>query len=341
MSQLHHERDIPNEAETIENEIADLERRLAEAKLKQRQQQRDSTQEAEERVISVPSRTTLHSPANHFLLLLSDSALPLGSFAFSSGLESYLAHNKLPPFPPSPSHSTSISTPPSRTKLPPPSFTSFLPLSLSSYASTTLPYVLAAHRDPNQLALLDDTLDATIVCTVGRRASVAQGRALLSIWERSLSVSLPPGSGSAEKAAVILKPFSALLKSAGAPQSSTSSSSAGGGGSSGWNDPPPVSAHLPPLFGVICALVGLSLEQTAYLYLLSHVKALMSAAVRAGMFGPYQAQKTLASRTVQEVIAAVVEREWETGVEEAGQSVPVMDLWVGRHEVLYSRIFNS
>lgn len=77
------------------------------------------------------------------------------------------------------------------------------------------------------------------------------------------------------------------------------------------------------------------------MYLLSHVKALVSAAVRAGMFGPYQAQKTLASRTVQEMIAAVVEREWETSVEEAGQSVPVMDLWVGRHEVLYSRIFNS
>ncbi|KAJ4417612.1 hypothetical protein N0V85_001774, partial [Neurospora sp. IMI 360204] len=80
---------------------------------------------------------------------------------------------------------------------------------------------------------------------------------------------------------------------------------------------------------------------TAYVYLLSHVKALVSAAVRAGMFGPYQAQKTLASRQVQEMIAAVVEREWERGVEEAGQSVPVMDLWVGRHEVLYSRIFNS
>jgi urease accessory protein len=30
-----------------------------------------------------------------------------------------------------------------------------------------------------------------------------------------------------------------------------------------------------------------------------------------------------------------------TKVEDAGLSVPVMDLWVGRHEVLYSRIFNS
>lgn len=44
---------------------------------------------------------------------------------------------------------------------------------------------------------------------------------------------------------------------------------------------------------------------------------------------------------MQALIAAMVEREWETSVEEAGQNVPVMDLWVGRHEVLYSRIFNS
>ncbi|EGO60893.1 hypothetical protein NEUTE1DRAFT_76476 [Neurospora tetrasperma FGSC 2508] len=316
MSQLQHERALSNDAEAIEDEIDDLERRLAEAKERQRQaqQQRSVVQESNLGVIS----------ANHFLLLLSDSALPLGSFAFSSGLESYLAHNKSS----SPSHSTSFVTNKlPKTKLPPPSFTSFLPLSLSSYASTTLPYVLAAHRDPAQLALLDDTLDATIVCTVGRRASVAQGRALLSIWERSLSSSLPPSSASAEAAAAILKPFSALLRSAGAPP--------------GWNDPPPVSAHLPPLFGAICALVGLSLEQTTYVYLLSHVKALVSAAVRAGMFGPYQAQKTLASRQVQEMIGALMKREWERGVEEAGQSVPVMDLWIGRHEVLYSRIFNS
>ena len=110
------------------------------------------------------------------------------------------------------------------------------------------------------------------------------------------------------------------------------------------DDPPPplpVAAHLGPLFGALCALAGLGLEQTAYVFMLGHVKALVSAAVRAGMFGPYQAQKTLASEAVQGLVAAVVEREWATKVEEAGQSVPVMDLWVGRHEVLYSRIFNS
>ena len=87
--------------------------------------------------------------------------------------------------------------------------------------------------------------------------------------------------------------------------------------------------------------MGLSLEQTAYVFLLSHVKALVSAAVRASMFGPYQAQKVLGGEPVQRLITAMMEREWHTPFEEAGQSVPVMDLWIGRHEVLYSRIFNS
>jgi urease accessory protein len=85
----------------------------------------------------------------------------------------------------------------------------------------------------------------------------------------------------------------------------------------------------------------MSLQQTAYVFMLSHVKALLSAAVRASMFGPYHAQKVLASIEVQDGIRQAIDREWETKIEDAGQSVPVMDLWVGRHEMLYSRIFNS
>jgi urease accessory protein len=162
------------------------------------------------------------------------------------------------------------------------------------------------------------------MCTVGRRASVAQGRALLSIWDRSFSSALPIG---VSKAAVgVLKEFTVVLRS----NSSTMS-----------GDLPRASAHLGPLFGAIAGILGMSLQQTAYVFMLSHVKSLLSAAVRASMFGPYQAQKVLASIEVQDGIRRVIEREWDTNTEDAGQSVPVMDLWIGRHEMLYSRIFNS
>ncbi|KAH0594488.1 hypothetical protein MHUMG1_07839 [Metarhizium humberi] len=272
----------------LQEEIADLERRLAAAKT------RLSTPPKGSDTPQPSLQSPLNSPT-HYLLLLSDSQLPIGSFAFSSGLESYLAHNRRA------------------------TFSSFLPLSLSSYAATTLPFVLAAHRDPCSLIELDDQLDAAVICTVGRRASVSQGRALLSIWERSFRATLPKSAD-----LPVLREFAALLKDGSAD-----------------GEAPPVSAHLAPLFGAICAIVGLTLHQTAYMYMVSHLKALVSAAVRASMFGPYQAQKVLAGEQAQRWIGRVIDREWETRVDEAGQSVPVMDLWIGRHEVLYSRIFNS
>lgn len=163
------------------------------------------------------------------------------------------------------------------------------------------------------------------MCTVGRRASVAQGRALLGVWERSLLPSLNAKMKEVNAASIIvLKNLSNLVRKSPAE-----------------DGVPFASAHLPPLFGALSALLGLSLRQTAYVYLLSHVKALLSAAVRASIFGPYQAQKVLASDGVQEAIRKEVDRNWDRKWEEAGQEVPVLDLWIGRHELLYSRIFNS
>ncbi|KAL4723176.1 hypothetical protein ACLX1H_009666 [Fusarium chlamydosporum] len=276
---------IPTDANLIQDEISELEKRLHDAKARLNKVQP-----------SPPLSPTPHlAETTHFLLLLSDSALPLGSFAFSSGLESYLAHE--------PRASAS--------------FASFLPASLSSFAATTLPFVLAAHRNPEKLPELDDQLDAAIICTVGRRASVAQGRALLGIWDRSFRSSCPNVDGRS------LREFATLLRQ------------------ESQNEVPLVSAHLAPLFGAVCALVGLGLRQTAYVFMLSHVKALISAAVRANVFGPYHAQKVLAGQQVQIMIDDMIDREWMTPVEEAGQTVPAMDLWIGRHEILYSRIFNS
>lgn len=255
--------------------------------------------------------TTVRPAALHALLLLSDSALPLGSFAFSSGLESYLAHHKLP-----------ASSP----QLP--LFNTFLRLSLATLASTALPYVLAAYRDPSELKTLDNDFDASTPCTVARRASVAQGRALVAVWERSFKreYTQSPRSSDADAesdrsttAVDALTSFSLSLRSA----------------SEGLN------AHYAPLWGVVSLILGVPLHEAAYLFLFSHARTVMSAAVRASVMGPYQAQALLASAELQGRIRGLVSEGWERRPEEAGQSVPVMDLWVGRHEKLYSRIFNS
>ena len=96
-----------------------------------------------------------------------------------------------------------------------------------------------------------------------------------------------------------------------------------------------------PLWAVVCLLMDVSIEQSAYVFFFNHAKAVLSAAVRASVVGPYQAQAVLASTWLQREIKKVLEKNWAVPVEEAGQNVPLMDLWIGRHELLYSRIFNS
>lgn len=390
----------PRSAAELEDEVFELERQLiaAREKLKtrrgdddlneagappslplrprRRQRRRDQQQHRQ------TGRSADDSFAeHHHLLLLSDSALPLGSFAFSSGLESYREHARAAAAAAvtttansstshrGQQHVGNTASSASRARAPPSpswSFADFLPLSLSSYASTTLPFVLAAHRDPRALAELDDALDAATICTVGRRASCAQGRALLGIWEKSLvgELGLVEGrdgggysedetgyDGSGEEEGEeweeedidipgIIKAFTALLRRSNTTTTTTTTTT-----STATTLPsssiPAVSAHLAPLFGTVSRALGLDAHQTAYIFMLSHVKALVSAAIRGGMFGPFQAQKILAGRDVRLLLPALIAREWDVPVEKAGQSAPVVDLWIGRHEILYSRVFNS
>lgn len=323
----------------LEQEIADLESRLRHAK-SLRMASQPAASRSDTSLLQGPNGTLLEQPSSttnghcralelnrlrwlsppellisapmHALLLLSDSALPLGSFAYSSGLESYLAHNK--PLPPS---VTPIA-----------SFRRFLSLSISSLASTSLPYVLAAYRHPETLEDLDNDLDASTPCVVAQRASLAQGRALLGLWERAFRASYgssttSPGT-SATTAVGYLEEFLDALKSC----------------FDHVDDLGP-KGHFPPLWGIVCLIMGMELHQTAYVFMLNHAKAILSAAVRASVMGPYQAQAVLASKGLQDMIMERIEREWITNVEDAGQVVPPLDLWVGRHELLYSRIFNS
>lgn len=248
----------------------------------------------------------------HALLLLSDSALPLGSFAFSSGLESFLAHTK---------HSQT--SPALRLQ----AFESFLEHSLHNVSSTAVPYILTAYHLPEQLETLDNDFDASTPCTVARRASVSQGRALLAVWERALSTTSGQGQSlEAKQAADGLTHFAARLKGPQPPS------------------PLNLNGHFPPLFGTVCRALALSEQETTYLFLLSHAKTVLSAAVRASVMGPYQSQAVLASEKLQRWIATCIARQsrsCEQGVESAAVMVPTLDLWMGRHELLYSRIFNS
>jgi urease accessory protein len=291
------------DTEAIEAEVADLEARLNAAK-----RQLSSAQYKSSPSLSLPP-PNLPASSQHSLLLLSDSALPLGSFAYSSGLESYIAHHK--PLPQNVSPSSS--------------FHKFLRLSIESVAFTSVPYLLASFRQPTRLDELDNDLDASTPCTVARRASTAQGRALLGVWEKALQYSIVPACPGASVTVESITSFARTLK-----VSALST-----------EDILNVNGHFAPLWGVVCLALGLEIQQATYLFLLNHAKAVLSAAVRASVMGPYQAQSVLAGRDLQSQMRTCLEKAWNVCPEDAGQVVPSMDLWLGRHELLYSRIFNS
>ena len=291
--------------------IAQLELELHEAK---KQLQSNGVADAEDStdryhgIDGLQSKEVAGLSSLHNLILLSDSALPLGSFAYSNGLESFLAHHK--PLPPG---QTLLSL-----------FNKFLRLSVQSVVYTNVPYVLKGYREPSRILDLDNDLDASTPCKVTRAASVNQGRALLGIWEKSLHSGAAISFPTQEKARVELKAFSDGLKSSELSKPK-------------W----PVNGHLAPLWGTVCLALGQPEQDTAYLFVFNHAKAVVSAAIRANVLGPYSAQTVLASPDLQELIQHCLTKAWMVEPEDASQVVPVMDLWIGRHELLYSRIFNS
>ena len=291
---------------TLQNDIRRLEAELAEARARL-SAIKPTDVELSVDVSSGPSRDAAafnsSSSPSHHLLLLADSALPLGSFAFSSGLESYLAHH-------SPAHNAQPSTLPT-----------FMHMSILSLASTTLPYLIAAYRSPDRICELDDELDACLLCPVARRASISQGKALITIWERSLRA-----EAAQSPAKEALWVFCARLKASRDVSS---------------EDEVEINAHFPLVYALVCAAQGLSLHEAAFTYLFNHAKTVASAAVRAGLLGPYAAQALLASKWLEGEIEGALVKEWAKDVREAGQPVPALDVWIGRHELLYSRIFNS
>lgn len=287
--------------ERLKAHVAELEQQLhvTKAVLKRAEAAQSKSKDGRNATASLPIGPSLHN-----LLLLSDSALPLGSFAYSSGLESYLAHNK---------GANQLVL-----------FHQFLRLSVQSLAYTQIPYVLACFRDPRVVMELDNDLDASTPCTVQRRASVAQGRALLSVWEKAFANTAKQQFSEGREAIAALTAFSTELKKSAVSHEKL-----------------PVNGHLAPIWGAAALSLGLNLEEAGYVFLLNHAKAVISASVRASVIGPYQAQSLLAGEPLQKLVKSSLEKVWFVQPGDAGQAVPSLDLWNGRHELLYSRIFNS
>ena len=179
---------------------------------------------------------------------------------------------------------------------------SFVDSSLRQFGRSALPFALAAHATPDRLSELDQLCESFTLNHVANRASRSQGRALFSSAERIFA--LPELQE--------LRP--------GRPGQ-------------------PAFFHLAPMFGVIARSLGLNCVTTSRLFLFLHLRALLASAVRLGIVGP------LAAQTLQHGLGAraeeIVQMSQGLTIHDIAQTSPLLELWQGTQDRLYSRLFQS
>lgn len=167
----------------------------------------------------------------------------------------------------------------------------------------SLPLVSAAHAaELDALADLDALCDVFLSNPVANRASRAQGRALVTTCVRSFSdTSLHPLQEAVRRKSMC--------------------------------------GHHAPMFGAVARVLGVSRSVTQQLFLFVTCRGLISAAVRLGAVGVYEAQR-FQRRAGLEIPRIAQECDGLTPLDIA-QTAPILDLFQSTHDRLYSRLFQS
>lgn len=244
------------------------------------------------------------------LWLLSDSNLPTGGFVASSGLEAYFVHGFLHRAAEKVASSSSRSSPAGQrtsTDRIAAATVEYVAASLTSYASSAVPFLLDAHwivsthlnkLDPidqasqqsidnciRSLARIDEAYHSFALNHVVRRASKAQGMALLALYSKSFAQAPlhegtdHPGLSQSQSryrqaSRSVIEEFRRRVRSA------TSSNAA-------------PHAHLPICWGILTAALGISASQATSLHLFLQARAMISSSVRLNTVGPYLAHGLL------------------------------------------------
>jgi urease accessory protein len=192
---------------------------------------------------------------------------------------------------------------------------SFIEASLDQLGHAGLPFVMAAFDAPDKLTEFDSLSDVFTTNHVANRASRAQGRAFLTAVERIFPERRPParlGDKATQKHAV---------PEPGAPKSASPF------------------AHFAPVFGACLRQLNLSRATTARMFFFNHLRSVLAAAVRLNIVGPMEAQM------LQNQLAAEAERVRQQcenlSLDQIAQTAPLLDLWQGAQDRLYSRLFQS
>lgn len=97
--------------------------------------------------------------------------------------------------------------------------------------------------------------------------------------------------------------------------------------------------HLAPLFGALARHLGFPLDDTARGFVFIQLRGWVAAAVRLNIVGP------LAGQAVQAAVSNHADRATELGLslslDDLAQTAPLLDLWQGTQDRLYSRLFQT
>jgi urease accessory protein len=192
---------------------------------------------------------------------------------------------------------------------------SFVEAGIHQLGHAALPFVIAAHTEPGRLEEFDDFCNAFTANHVANRASRAQGKAFLAAVQRIF----PAGQACCVSPAKIFLKSEVNIETARIPVLRFN--------------------HFACIFGGALKAFGVSQETTARMFFFSHLRGIMAAAVRLNIVGPMEAQ------AIQHQLASTAEhvlKQCESlTLDDIAQTSPLLDLWQGAQDRLYSRLFQS
>lgn len=101
----------------------------------------------------------------------------------------------------------------------------------------------------------------------------------------------------------------------------------------------PPFAHLAPAFGYVTGRLGVARETAVELFVFTYLRSLLAAAVRLNIVGPMEAQ--MIQCRLADAAAATCRHGLARGLDEVAQTAPLLELWQGAQDRLYSRLFQS
>lgn len=99
------------------------------------------------------------------------------------------------------------------------------------------------------------------------------------------------------------------------------------------------SFHLAPSFGVIARELEIPRDSAAGLFLFWHLRGAVAGAVRLGIIGPLEAQRL--QYRLSFAAEAVLVRCARLRTADVAQTAPLLEIWQGTQDRLYSRLFQS